>query len=113
MLLSCSDLLQTTYRDLFRQLTGHYAAQIREVGIWDDALAQIGEQYFAISLNRAPCSTAVPQPSWLWIVMLLSCSDLLQTTYTAVEHGARLRETGCVGPLKQAFAENMDIQLIV
>ena len=48
-------LLLTVQRgsaDLFRQLTAHYAAQIREVGIWDDALAQIGEQYFAIKIPR-------------------------------------------------------------
>ncbi|KAJ5205589.1 hypothetical protein N7491_003781 [Penicillium cf. griseofulvum] len=38
--------------DLFRQLTSHYATEIREVGIWDDALAQIGEQYFAIKIPR-------------------------------------------------------------
>ncbi|KAJ5825482.1 hypothetical protein N7474_002620 [Penicillium riverlandense] len=38
--------------DLFRQLTAHYAAQIREVGIWDDALAQMGEQYFSIKIPR-------------------------------------------------------------
>lgn len=38
--------------DLFRQLTTHYAAQIQEVGIWDDALAQIGEQYFGIKIPR-------------------------------------------------------------
>ncbi|KAJ6186373.1 hypothetical protein N7519_007674 [Penicillium mononematosum] len=44
--------IQRGSADLFRQLTGHYAAQIREVGIWDDALAQIGEQYFAIKIPR-------------------------------------------------------------
>ncbi|KAJ5333320.1 hypothetical protein N7541_003148 [Penicillium brevicompactum] len=38
--------------DLFRNLTAHYAAQIKELGIWDDALAQIGEQYFAIKIPR-------------------------------------------------------------
>ncbi|KAJ5628395.1 hypothetical protein N7490_010623 [Penicillium lividum] len=50
-----SMLLLTIQRgsaDLFRQLTAHYAAQIREVGIWDDTLAQIGEQYFAIKIPR-------------------------------------------------------------
>ncbi|CAI7629221.1 unnamed protein product [Penicillium glandicola] len=50
-----SMLLLTIQRgsaDLFRQLTSHYATQIREVGIWDDALAQIGEQYFAIKIPR-------------------------------------------------------------
>ncbi|KAJ6149983.1 hypothetical protein N7471_001182 [Penicillium samsonianum] len=44
--------IQRGSADLFRQLTAHYAAQIREVGIWDDALAQIGEQYFAIKIPR-------------------------------------------------------------
>lgn len=50
-----SMLLLTIQRgsaDLFKQLTAHYAAQIQEVGIWDDALAQIGEQYFAIKIPR-------------------------------------------------------------
>lgn len=44
--------IQRGSADLFRQLTAHYAAQIKEVGIWDDALAQIGEQYFAIKIPR-------------------------------------------------------------
>ncbi|KOS41687.1 hypothetical protein ACN38_g7410 [Penicillium nordicum] len=44
--------IQRGSADLFRQLTAHYATQIREVGIWDDALAQIGEQYFAIKIPR-------------------------------------------------------------
>ncbi|CAG8901977.1 unnamed protein product [Penicillium egyptiacum] len=44
--------IQRGSADLFRQLTAHYAAQIREAGIWDDALAQIGEQYFAIKVPR-------------------------------------------------------------
>ncbi|KAJ5675919.1 hypothetical protein N7462_008816 [Penicillium macrosclerotiorum] len=44
--------IQRGSADLFRQLTAHYAAQIREVGIWDDFLAQIGEQYFAIKIPR-------------------------------------------------------------
>lgn len=50
-----SMLLLTIQRgsaDLFKQLTAHYASQIREVGIWDDALSQIGEQYFAIKVPR-------------------------------------------------------------
>lgn len=38
--------------DLFRQLTAHYAAQLKDVGIWDDALAQFGEQYFGINIPR-------------------------------------------------------------
>ncbi|PLB49518.1 DUF410 domain protein [Aspergillus steynii IBT 23096] len=44
--------IQRGSADLFKQLTAHYAAQIQEVGIWDDALAQIGEQYFAIKIPR-------------------------------------------------------------
>lgn len=50
-----SMLLLTVQRanaDLFRQLTTRYASQIQEVGLWDDALAQIGEQYFAIKIPR-------------------------------------------------------------
>ncbi|KAJ5806110.1 uncharacterized protein N7503_003712 [Penicillium pulvis] len=50
-----SMLLLTIQRgsaDLFRQLTAHYAAQIRDVGIWDETLAQIGEQYFGIKIPR-------------------------------------------------------------
>ncbi|KAI4148685.1 MAG: hypothetical protein LQ340_004993 [Diploschistes diacapsis] len=38
--------------DLFRSLTKHYATHIKEVGIWDDALAQIGEMYFNIKIPR-------------------------------------------------------------
>ncbi|KAJ5779011.1 hypothetical protein N7457_006731 [Penicillium paradoxum] len=44
--------IQRGSADLFRQLTAHYAAQIKAIGIWDDALAQIGEQYFAIKIPR-------------------------------------------------------------
>lgn len=50
-----SMLLLTIQRgsaDLFRQLTAHYAAQIRDVGIWDEPLAKIGEQYFGIKIPR-------------------------------------------------------------
>ncbi|RJE21296.1 DUF410 domain protein [Aspergillus sclerotialis] len=50
-----SMLLLTIQRgsaDLFKQLTARYASQIQEVGIWDDALGQIGEQYFAIKIPR-------------------------------------------------------------
>lgn len=36
--------------DLFRQLRSHYAAHLKEVGAWDDALAQIGEMYFGIRI---------------------------------------------------------------
>ncbi|KAJ5966066.1 hypothetical protein N7481_012780 [Penicillium waksmanii] len=48
-------LLLTVQRgsaDLFKQLTAHYAAQIRDIGIWDEFLAQIGEQYFGIKIPR-------------------------------------------------------------
>lgn len=44
--------IQRGSTDLFKQLSAHYASQIREVGIWDEALAQIGEQYFAIKIPR-------------------------------------------------------------
>ncbi|KAL5360325.1 hypothetical protein BJX96DRAFT_175186 [Aspergillus floccosus] len=50
-----SMLLLTIQRgsaDFFKQLTAQYASQIQEVGLWDDALAQIGEQYFAIKIPR-------------------------------------------------------------
>lgn len=48
-------LLLTVQRgsaDLFKQLTAHYATQIRELGLWDDFLAQIGELYFGIKIPR-------------------------------------------------------------
>ncbi|BCS17943.1 protein GET4 [Aspergillus puulaauensis] len=44
--------IQRGAADMFKQLTAHYATQIREAGILDDALAQIGEQYFAINIPR-------------------------------------------------------------
>lgn len=44
--------IQRASPDLFRQLTAHYASQINEIGIWDDALAQFGEQYFGIKVPR-------------------------------------------------------------
>ena len=50
-----SVLLLTIQRgsaDLFRQLTAHYASDIQEVGIWNDALAQIGEMYFGITVPK-------------------------------------------------------------
>ncbi|KAJ9665010.1 hypothetical protein H2201_004874 [Coniosporium apollinis] len=36
--------------DLFRQLKSHYAVHLKEVGTWDEALAQIGEMYFGIKI---------------------------------------------------------------
>ncbi|KAL2007210.1 hypothetical protein VTN00DRAFT_8648 [Thermoascus crustaceus] len=44
--------IQRGSADLFRQLTAHYASQIEEIGIWDDALAQIGEMYFGLKVPR-------------------------------------------------------------
>ncbi|KAL2216913.1 hypothetical protein M432DRAFT_592068 [Thermoascus aurantiacus ATCC 26904] len=44
--------IQRGSADLFRQLTSQYASQIQEIGIWDDALAQIGEMYFGIQAPR-------------------------------------------------------------
>lgn len=38
--------------DLFRSLNKRYASHIKEVGIWEDALAQIGEMYFGIKIPR-------------------------------------------------------------
>ncbi|KAL9601854.1 MAG: hypothetical protein Q9219_002206 [cf. Caloplaca sp. 3 TL-2023] len=38
--------------DLFKQLAKHYAVHVKEVGVWDDALAQIGEMYFGIRIPR-------------------------------------------------------------
>lgn len=38
--------------DLFKQLAKHYAPHIKEAGMWDDALAQIGEAYFGIRIPR-------------------------------------------------------------
>ncbi|MCJ1400631.1 hypothetical protein MMC11_003839 [Xylographa trunciseda] len=38
--------------DLYRQLAKHYAVHIKEVGMWDDALAQIGELYFGIKIPK-------------------------------------------------------------
>ena len=44
--------IQRGSADLYRQLAKHYAPYVKEVGIWDDALAQIGEQYFGIKIPR-------------------------------------------------------------
>ncbi|KAL8734264.1 MAG: hypothetical protein Q9181_003254 [Wetmoreana brouardii] len=38
--------------DLYKQLAKHYAPHVKEVGVWDDALAQIGEMYFGIRIPR-------------------------------------------------------------
>ena len=38
--------------DLYKQLAKHYAPYVKEVGTWDDALAQIGERYFGIKIPR-------------------------------------------------------------
>jgi hypothetical protein len=44
--------IQRGSADLFRQLARHYAPHIREVGIWDEALAHIGELYFGIKIPK-------------------------------------------------------------
>lgn len=38
--------------ELFRQLVGHYAAHIKDVGAWDEALESVAEMYFGISRPR-------------------------------------------------------------
>jgi len=38
--------------DLFRSLKSHYAAHIKEVGTWDEALESIAEMYFGIQRPR-------------------------------------------------------------
>ncbi|KAI9782790.1 MAG: hypothetical protein M1816_001700 [Peltula sp. TS41687] len=38
--------------DTYRQLRSHYAAHIKEVGTWDEALDRIGEMYFGIPIRR-------------------------------------------------------------
>ena len=42
--------IQRGSSDLFKQLKSHYATHIKEVGTWDEALAQIGEMYFGIKI---------------------------------------------------------------
>jgi len=36
--------------DLFRQLKSHYAAQLKEVGTWGEAMDQLGELFFGIKI---------------------------------------------------------------
>lgn len=40
--------IQKKVPELFKQLTKHYATHIKEVGVWDEALAHIAEMYFDI-----------------------------------------------------------------
>ncbi|KAJ9631616.1 hypothetical protein H2203_000015 [Taxawa tesnikishii (nom. ined.)] len=42
--------IQRGSSDLFKQLKSHYAQNIKEVGIWDEPLAHIGEMYFGIKI---------------------------------------------------------------
>jgi len=42
--------IQRGSSDLFKQLKSHYAFNIKDVGTWDDPLAQIGEMYFGIKI---------------------------------------------------------------
>jgi len=44
--------VQRANADLFRDLTRHYEAHIKDVGIWDETLARIGEMYFNIKIPR-------------------------------------------------------------
>ncbi|KAL4782298.1 hypothetical protein BJX76DRAFT_359102 [Aspergillus varians] len=44
--------IQRGAADLFKQLTAHYATHLSEAGIFDEAIPQIGEQYFAINIPR-------------------------------------------------------------
>ncbi|KAL8720730.1 MAG: hypothetical protein Q9225_002464 [Loekoesia sp. 1 TL-2023] len=44
--------IQRGSSDLYKQLAKHYAPHVKEVGVWDDALAQIGEMYFGIRIPR-------------------------------------------------------------
>jgi hypothetical protein len=45
-------VIQRGSADLFRTLTRHYATHINEIGIWNDALAHIGELYFGIRIPK-------------------------------------------------------------
>jgi hypothetical protein len=38
--------------DVFRNLTKHYAVHIKDLGVWDEALAHIGEMYFGIRIPK-------------------------------------------------------------
>ena len=38
--------------DLYRALAKHYAAHIKEIGAWDEALAHVGEIWFGIKIPR-------------------------------------------------------------
>lgn len=44
--------IQRGSSDLYKQLAKHYAPHVKEVGVWDDALAQVGEMYFGIRIPR-------------------------------------------------------------
>ena len=44
--------IQRGSSDLFKQLAKHYAVHIKDVGAWEEALAQIGEMYFGIKIPR-------------------------------------------------------------
>ncbi|KAI9741943.1 MAG: hypothetical protein M1834_000332 [Cirrosporium novae-zelandiae] len=44
--------IQRQSADVFKQLAKHYAPYIKEVGVWDDALANIGELYFGVKIPR-------------------------------------------------------------
>jgi len=42
--------IQRGTADLFKQLKSHYATNIKDVGTWNEPLAQIGEMYFGIKI---------------------------------------------------------------
>lgn len=44
--------IQRGSADIYKQLVNHYTVHIKEVRIWDDGLAQIGEMYFGIRIPR-------------------------------------------------------------
>lgn len=44
--------IQRGSADIYKQLVNHYTVHIKEVRIWDDGLAQIGEKYFGIRIPR-------------------------------------------------------------
>ena len=44
--------IQRGSSDLYKLLAKHYAPHVKEVGIWDDTLAQVGEMYFGIRIPR-------------------------------------------------------------
>ena len=44
--------VQRGSQDLYKQLAKHYAPYVKELGNWDDTLAQIGDMYFGVRIPR-------------------------------------------------------------